>query len=178
MYLWLFDIYVIIGIWKIILIIIPRYMPSMDEQFTVFNIPGVHITHPTTGVRHSHHHHHHHILGHHHHIKASCHHRHLCSSHFSSSQTTDLTTRSSWTKWIWRLVESSGEIITNLSVSAAFSFPEMFFVHFPFLFLIFLFFAKFFPFPKFSSFFQSEIAVLIVYFSDVRSAMSFQISTQ
>jgi len=26
-----------------------RYMPSMDEQFTVFNIPGVHITHPTTG---------------------------------------------------------------------------------------------------------------------------------
>ena len=119
MYLWLFDIYVIIGIWKIILIIIPRYMPSMDEQFTVFNIPGVHITHPTTGVGHRHHHHHHHHgQGHHRHIKASCHHRRRCSSHFSSSRTTDLTTRSSWTKWIWRLVESSGEIITDLSVSA------------------------------------------------------------
>jgi len=26
-----------------------RYMPSMDEQFTVFNIPGVHVIHPTTG---------------------------------------------------------------------------------------------------------------------------------
>ena len=34
----------------IISIMIIRYMPSMDEQFTVFNIPGVHITHPTTGV--------------------------------------------------------------------------------------------------------------------------------
>ena len=34
----------------IMIIIMTRYMPSMDEQFTVFNIPGVHITHPTTGV--------------------------------------------------------------------------------------------------------------------------------
>ena len=34
----------------IISMMIIRYMPSMDEQFTVFNIPGVHITHPTTGV--------------------------------------------------------------------------------------------------------------------------------
>ena len=60
----------------------------MDEQFTVFNIPGVHITHPTTGVGHSHHHHHYHRhgQGHHHHIKVSCHHRHLCSSHFSAAE--------------------------------------------------------------------------------------------
>ena len=146
-------------------------MPSMDEQFTVFNIPGVHITHPTTGVGHRHHHHHHHHgQGHHRHIKASCHHRRRCSSHFSSSRTTDLTTRSSWTKWIWRLVESSGEVITNLSlsynrswsttlslfvllsyVSAIFLSSHVFF-HFPFYSLFSPFFAKFFPFQNFPHF--------------------------
>lgn len=26
-----------------------RYMPSMDEQYTVFDIPGVHVIHPTSG---------------------------------------------------------------------------------------------------------------------------------
>ena len=165
MYLWLFDIYVIIGIWKIILIIIPRYMPSMDEQFTVFNIPGVHITHPTTGVRHSHHHHHHHILGHHHHIKASCHHRHLCSSHFSSSQTTDLTTRSSWTKWIWRLVESSGEIITNLSVSAGQPYSPVLSFYMSSIFLPFLtcFFFHCPCYSLLSSFFCHHFSILPIW---------------